>query len=225
MRKAKGAGHVLVAHDTTPPRAVSSVYCTSIWRNAGEWKLDFMVAAPPSALRLPAATAAQRTDGLWHHTCFELFLLDPADGSYLEFNFSPSGEWAAYQFDGYRSGMRELDVTAPLILTSDPTQIHLAWSAHLRKLGLDEQVAAKLAEPLPSLAANIQHYWLSARFEHPGLWRGITCRAGLSAVIEEADGTKSYWALAHPPGKPDFHRAEGFALELPPAGRRRGQLP
>jgi hypothetical protein len=36
----------------------------------------------------------------------------------------------------------------------------------------------------------------------------------LTAVIEEADGTKSYWALAHPPGKPDFHHPDGFALAL-----------
>ncbi|WP_267386844.1 DOMON-like domain-containing protein [Sphingomonas sp. GC_Shp_3] len=39
--------------------------------------------------------------------------------------------------------------------------------------------------------------------------------AGLSAVIEEADGTKSYWALAHGDGPPDFHNAEGFVAALP----------
>ncbi len=38
---------------------------------------------------------------------------------------------------------------------------------------------------------------------------------GLSAVIEEASGRKSYWALAHPPGSPDFHHPDCFALELP----------
>jgi hypothetical protein len=40
---------------------------------------------------------------------------------------------------------------------------------------------------------------------------------GLSAVIEEASGRKSYWALAHPPGEPDFHHEDCFALQLPPA--------
>jgi len=40
-------------------------------------------------------------------------------------------------------------------------------------------------------------------------------RLGLSAVIEEAGGGRSYWALAHPPGKPDFHHSDCFALELP----------
>jgi len=36
----------------------------------------------------------------------------------------------------------------------------------------------------------------------------------LSAVIEETDGAKSYWALHHPPGKPDFHHPDCFALTL-----------
>jgi hypothetical protein len=40
---------------------------------------------------------------------------------------------------------------------------------------------------------------------------------GLSAVIEEAGGGISYWALAHPPGEPDFHHSDCFALELAPA--------
>jgi hypothetical protein len=44
-------------------------------------------------------------------------------------------------------------------------------------------------------------------------------RLGLSAVIEETDGRKSYWALTHPPGQADFHHADGFALDLPPPER------
>jgi len=39
-------------------------------------------------------------------------------------------------------------------------------------------------------------------------------RLGLSAIIEETGGRKSYWALAHPPGKPDFHHSDCFAREL-----------
>jgi len=44
-------------------------------------------------------------------------------------------------------------------------------------------------------------------------------RVGLSAVVEEANAALSYWALAHPPGRPDFHNADCFALDL--AGSRR----
>ena len=40
-------------------------------------------------------------------------------------------------------------------------------------------------------------------------------RLGLSAVIEDADGDKAWWALAHPPGQPDFHHAVAFAFDLP----------
>ncbi|QLQ12045.1 MAG: hypothetical protein HZY74_00360 [Brevundimonas sp.] len=41
------------------------------------------------------------------------------------------------------------------------------------------------------------------------------CRIGLTAVIEDTDGTISYWALAHPSDKPDFHHPDSFVLELP----------
>src|SRR5579864_5555908 len=50
--------------------------------------------------------------------------------------------------------------------------------------------------PLPDLAA--QPVW----------------RLGLTAVIEEVDGRVSYWALAHPRPRPEFHDAAGFILEL-----------
>jgi hypothetical protein len=39
-------------------------------------------------------------------------------------------------------------------------------------------------------------------------------RLALSAVIEERGGQRSYWALRHPPGPPDFHHPDGFALLL-----------
>jgi hypothetical protein len=52
----------------------------------------------------------------------------------------------------------------------------------------------------------------------PCLQADAPWKLNLAAVIEETDGTKSYWALAHPPGdKPDFHDPACFALELPPA--------
>ena len=55
-------------------------------------------------------------------------------------------------------------------------------------------------------------YVLHAAFDLPG---AAPWRLGLAAVIEEMDGQKSYWALAHPPGKPDFHRADSFLVQLP----------
>jgi hypothetical protein len=40
-------------------------------------------------------------------------------------------------------------------------------------------------------------------------------KLALSAVIETVDGAKTYWALAHPSDKPDFHHPESFVLDLP----------
>lgn len=47
---------------------------------------------------------------------------------------------------------------------------------------------------------------------------GTDWHVGLTTVIEEKDGTKSYWALKHPTSAPDFHDAACFILELPALG-------
>lgn len=69
--------------------------------------------------------------------------------------------------------------------------------------------------PLPTPAP-----WLTVKLDSPGLSAQLAgaalpprpWRIGLSAVIETATGL-SYWALRHPPGPPDFHHPDNFALE------------
>jgi hypothetical protein len=51
----------------------------------------------------------------------------------------------------------------------------------------------------------------------PALLEATPWHLNLTAVTEETDGRKSYWALAHPTGKPDFHNPDCFVLELPAA--------
>ena len=176
----------LTPHPTTPSRRVERVGVQIMEVSASTMMVEFAV-SNPEALLLPEGTAPTRTDGLWQTTCFEAFLGSPGGKGYVELNFSPSFAWAAYEFDGYREGMR------PLALKIDPN------------------IAISPAEPL---------FFLAAEFEMPP-FEGWPLRVGLSAVIEEKDGTKSYWALAHPPeGPPDFHHPDCFVLELPPpAGR------
>lgn len=128
--------------------------------------------------RLRGASEVGRADGLWRTTCFEAFAgLD--DGGYAEFNASPSKEWAAYRFDGYREGMRDL-----------------GGAVEVFRVEQDEQGLTIGA-------------WLSWSD-----WPRVH-RVGVSAVIEEIDGTISYWALAHPSDKPDFHHPDSFVLEFP----------
>jgi hypothetical protein len=40
-------------------------------------------------------------------------------------------------------------------------------------------------------------------------------RLALTVVVEALDRTKSYWALAHAPGPPDFHNPDCFIATLP----------
>jgi hypothetical protein len=145
----------------------------------GALLLSYEVTGAIGEIRRPPIAVPARADELWRHTCFEAFIRPTAREGYLEFNFAPSTQWAAYRFDGYRSGMRVADIAAPRIeVQSAPGRLSL-------------QLALEL-DGLP-----------------PGAWR-----VGLSAVIEETRGRLSYWALAHPPGKPDFHHADCFACEI-----------
>ena len=47
---------------------------------------------------------------------------------------------------------------------------------------------------------------------------GEACAMGLTAVIEEMGGVKSYWALAPGGATPDFHDASCFTARLPALG-------
>jgi hypothetical protein len=149
--------------------------------------LSYVVTGTMSDILMPPAAAATRADRLWQHTCFEAFVRTSPDAEYCEFNFAPSTQWAAYQFGGYRSGRRVADEIETPRIEVQSERGSCTLRASLNLGGL------------PALAGNAS-------------WH-----IGLSAVIEDLSGGLSYWALAHPPGKPDFHHADCFALEFSPA--------
>ncbi len=62
------------------------------------WCLRYELRGHLPALRIPAPAAPGPADGLWRHTCFEAFVAVRGARAYREFNFSPSGQWAAYAF-------------------------------------------------------------------------------------------------------------------------------
>ena len=88
------------------PRGPAQAVEVSI-ASAGGALLSFLFAlsGQQDRIRIPARRAPARADELWRHTCFEAFLKSPGENCYRELNFSPSGEWAAYRFEGYRAGM------------------------------------------------------------------------------------------------------------------------
>jgi hypothetical protein len=137
--------------------------------------VTYLVQGRIGELRLPPPRPPRFTERLWEHTCCEIFVAASDFPAYHEFNFSPSGEWAAYAFESYRNG-GSLDAPDP---------------------GISVRAAAERLE-------------LQASIDVPA----GKLRLGVSAVIEEANGRRSYWALRHPPGGPDFHHAGAFVLEL-----------
>jgi len=74
------------------------------------------------------------------------------------------------------------------------------------------RVATEIGAPRIEVRSDEATFTLQAALELDGLSSPL--HLGLSAVLEETNGRKSYWALAHPPGKADFHHADCFALEL-----------
>ncbi len=157
-----------------------------IWRDDANFDVDFRLFGNPLRVRLPITDQPRRTEELWRTTCFEVFLRPRGSEFYFELNLSPSGDWAAYRFDSYRSGMSDARISCQ----PDPD----VWF----------QDGVRMQE---------------ARFDisqEPALDITIPWDVGLSAVIEEVDGGKSYWALAHGNGPPDFHSATCFAYNLAP---------
>lgn len=88
------------------------------------------------------------------------------------------------------------------------------WAAYHFTSYREGMALAEVAPPAIITGANATHVDVDALIYLPP--SGAVWALGLSAVIEEDSGQKSYWALAHPPGKPDFHHADAFVLEIPP---------
>ena len=102
-------------HPASPGVAPIEISATVARPSPGVLTLDYTVTGTLNDLLIPAPAEPSRTDGLWRHTCFEAFVRFGAGEGYAEFNFSPSGDWAAYGFSGYREGMTPLDIGAPAI--------------------------------------------------------------------------------------------------------------
>jgi hypothetical protein len=94
----------LVPHPQTPCDAVRRVYAVVTRAGADALAVRYGIEADLALLRIPPPRPPALGERLWQHTCCELFVARSGHGAYREFNFSPSGEWAAYAFRGYRDG-------------------------------------------------------------------------------------------------------------------------
>ena len=170
----------LICHSQSDAGGIEAIEVAITRSESGEVALAYRVLGSLHTLEIAAPVTPERVDGLWKKTCFELFIGNYEDEIYLEYNFAPSSQWAAYQFSGYRADMVALETDLPKISA--------------------EQTDSVLTVSVVLLL--------------PDAWRDRDLRAGLSAVVATRSGDASYWAAAHPPGKPDFHHRDCFAVQL-----------
>ena len=83
-------------------------------------RVRYRIEGDVARIRLPPVGPARRCDGLWHHSCLEAFLRPDGNDSYHEFNFAPSGDWAAYRFGGRRSARSSPELPAPPVQSHAP---------------------------------------------------------------------------------------------------------
>jgi hypothetical protein len=170
----------LIRHPSSPIPAIESIGVSVGRVDGSRLRFCYRVVGDISSIVMSVLMAPERADELWMTTCFEAFIQRPGQTRYAELNFSPSTRWAGYIFEDYRAQRRDF---------SNSTL------------------------PRIDLAAGIDSFELVATIDIAGNvdeWRDVDLWLGLSAVIETRDGHKSYWALAHPPGEPDFHQGYCF---------------
>jgi hypothetical protein len=181
------ASAVLQCHPDTPCTAVQTIKSALRWERGRVLAVTYKLSGAVDQLRIPPERSARRLNDLWQHTCFELFIGAKNDAEYYEFNFSPSGEWAVYEFRDYRDGgpFNDDEIEPKVTVQRDTGTVELDAIVRLDSL--------------------------------PGIQPEVCLCLGLSAVIEDVNGLFSYWALNHPPGTPDFHHPDNFALQIEPA--------
>ena len=119
----------LMAHPGHPIDGVDRLEFSARWIGDG-LIMQYDLFGDLSLVAIPVGDGGDRRDELWRRTCFEAFVCANGSDAYAEFNFSPNGDWAAYQFSDYRTGQSDLDVAAPRIeLTS--TREHLSLTVVL----------------------------------------------------------------------------------------------
>lgn len=176
----------LTSHPSTPCPAISAftVHCERI--TADRLALSYRLAGAMESLILPGdSTRPARRNELWRHTCCELFIAAGAGPDYWECNMSPSGDWAVYRFTAYREGMSSPPLAGQPAILAERGRRQFTLRVTLDIGALDLAPASR---------------------------DGI--RLAIAAVIETREGALSYWALRHPPGRPNFHHPDSFVLVL-----------
>jgi hypothetical protein len=130
--------YALIAHRDGAAQAAASSIAARVAPGAAPASLrfEYRLRGALAELAIPPRAAPRRAERLWEHTCFEAFVAPGAGDGYYELNFSPSTEWAAYEFGAYRYGMRPLALATPPSVTVTETASELTVTADVEVPGV-----------------------------------------------------------------------------------------
>lgn len=135
----------LTCHTGTPSNASQNISVSLDFLAEGSLRLSYKLTGDLTQILIPKAQNSTAVDGLWQNTCFELFIAVKGEANYHEFNFSPSGQWAAYAFSDYRV-ISEWTLSQKPTITFVQTKEYLNLVAIIPVNDLDQIIAGKPIE-------------------------------------------------------------------------------
>ena len=195
----------LIAHGAFPPLRVRQVMARVLSFDANWCVLRWSVEGAANLVVPPFAGTA-RQDGLWQTTCFELFVKTDAAHVLRQ----------AQDERGLQTGSAHpepVEGCAPTYseFNFSPSERWAAYDFTGYREGMTERPAGRAPVITPRRGGDVLIFDVAvpADMLPPRPWR-----YGLTAVLEESDGTRSFWAPAHGGERPDFHDPACLAAGL-----------
>lgn len=179
----------LVAHPDFPSGAIDGIAVT-LERHGDRLDLRFVVAGAIDDVAWPG----DRTDGA--------IAAEQADERRADDLWRHSC-FEAFVASASAPGYREINLA--------PSGHWAAYAFDGYRAGMRPASDVRLAEAGWRFADRRADLWVSIAVPHADADWALN----ITAVIEAKDDSKSYWALAHLPGAPDFHNRDGFVAILP----------
>jgi hypothetical protein len=196
----------LTCHPSSGPGPVEGIGVSGSLTKHGELAVRYELAGDMRQILIPSVSARPvARDELWQHTCCEMFLADGshaavadtdaaavtttgvADGGrllpYREFNFSPSGDWAAYEFDAYRRGGRPVETPARVVMRYvDGESLVLSVRTRVPRVNLRRAAALSFnaAVVVETIDGTLQ-YWA---VKHPQAEPDFHDRLGFVSIVD-----------------------------------------
>lgn len=176
----------LVCHPFCPCPSVRSLQARANLLDSGLLAVGFTLVGDLEELLIPVEATPVFTERLWEHTCFEVFLALEHAESYQELNLSPSTAWAAYGFEGYRSGGRPAEEMSPRVVAHvRPGRLEIHALARLPNAFQGRELRLGLTAVIESRAHGLSYWALKHTEPQPDFHRKAAFTLVLPPWVEE----------------------------------------